>query len=100
MRTSEDAELRERALVDQQRQALARGELFFGVLFGDLGLAPAQLDALAARVEVLDEGAQQRGALPRGHQRPLHCGSRFWKNAVTPSTMSSVDSASVSCARR
>ena len=57
-------------------------------------------EALAARVEVLDEGAQQRRALLRGHQRPLHCGSRFWKNAITPSTMSSVDSASVSWARR
>jgi hypothetical protein len=33
-------------------------------------------------------------------QRPLHCGSRFSKNARTPSWMSSVEKAIVSCERR
>src|SRR5688500_4958059 len=37
----------------------------------------------------------------RGHaHRPFHCGSRFSKNAVTPSTMSSVDIARLSWERR
>src|SRR3979411_1954368 len=100
MRAAMDAELGERALVDEQRQALARGELFLGVLARDLLLPAAELDLRPARLEVLDQRAQQRGLLERRHKRPVHCGSRFSKNALTPSTMSSVDSASVSCARR
>ena len=43
--------------------------------------------------EVTDVGASRS-------QRPFHTGSRFSKNAVTPSTMSSVENASASCARR
>src|SRR6185437_10637992 len=107
-------QLGERAVVDQPRQALARGELFGSVLAGDLLLATAQLDLRAARVQILDQRAQQRSAclprvagaafggrfLGRAHQRPFHCGWRFSKNALTPSTMSSVDMASVSWARR
>ena len=50
-------------------------------------------------------GAPRWWAISRGQSigalhRPFHTGSRFSKNAVTPSTMSSVESASVSCARR
>ena len=93
-----DAELHERARVDQQRDPLARGELFALVLLGDLLLAASEHDLRAAGLQVLDQRPQQGRGL--AHYRPFHCGSRFSKNAVTPSTMSSVESASVSCARR
>ena len=91
-----DAELHERALVDQQRDALARRQLLARVLRGDLLLAAAQADLRAAGLQVLDQRAQQRGRIPRrlgaaagcrgafravAHQRPFHCGSRFSKNA-------------------
>ncbi len=108
VRFAVDAELDEGALVDQQRDALARGQLLARVLRGDLLLASAEADLRAALVQILDQRAQQRGRdgalagrrLTVVHQRPFHCGSRFSKNAVTPSTMSSVESARLSCARR
>src|SRR2546430_16222141 len=68
MRAAVDAELGERALVDQQRQALARGELFLRVLARDLLLPAAELDLRAPRFEVLHQRSQQRGLLHRGHQ--------------------------------
>ena len=111
-------------VVHEQRDPLARGQLAALVLLVDLLLPAAQPDLRAAILEVLDQRAQQRGGLLLGahvliqrtcrarvhvrarpclravHHRPFHTGSRFSKNALTPSTMSSVDSASVSCARR
>ncbi len=95
-----DAHLDEGAVVDQQRQALAGGELLLGVLAGDLLLAAALGDLRASLEQVLDQRAQQRGRLLGAHQRPFHTGSRFSKKAPTPSAMSSVDCAIVSCARR
>ncbi len=65
VRPSVDAELGERALVDQQRQPLARGELVLLVLAGDLLLAAAELRLLAPLVQLLDERAQRRA----GHER-------------------------------
>ena len=53
------AHLDERAVVDQQRQALARGQLFLLVLARDPLLAPAERDLRAARAQVLDERAQK-----------------------------------------
>ena len=92
------------AVVEEQRDALARGQLPARVLLGDLRLTAALPDLLAPRVQVLDERAQEGSPcgrlLGRAHQRPFQTGSRFSKNALTPSTMSSVDVASVSCARR
>ena len=61
MRAAVDPQLDERALVDQQGQPLAGGELVASVLGGDLLLAPAELDLLAPRVEILRERAQQAG---------------------------------------
>ena len=83
VRPAVDAELDERAVVDQQRDPLARGQLLARVLLCDLLLAAAEADLRAARVEVFDERAQQAwgcsvsvaGAVPaaaRGHQRPFH----------------------------
>ncbi len=60
-----DAQLDERALVDEQRDALARGQRALLVLAVDLLLPPAERDPRAAGFEVLDEGAQQAG-LGRG----------------------------------
>ena len=74
VRPAVDAQLGERALVDQQRQALARGELVRGVLALDLLLAAALAGALAALVEVLDERAQRRARDERVGGRPLSCG--------------------------
>ena len=110
MRPAVDAQLGERAVVDQQRDPLARGELFAFVLLLDLLLAAAISDLRAARLEILDEGTEETlGALgsrgttglgrfalrvlglgDRGraggglgaHQRPFHSGSRFSKKAV------------------
>src|SRR5204863_4886335 len=85
-----------------------RGELVALVLLRDLLGAAAELGTLATLVQVLGKRAQRRardqlvraGALGGLGHRPVHCGSRFSKNAFTPSTMSSVDSAIVSCACR
>ena len=86
---------------------LAGGELAALVLLGDLLLAAAELRLLAALVQLLGQLAERSGprqqvlGLPIGrHYRPFHCGSRFSKNAVTPSTMSSVEKVSESCERR
>jgi hypothetical protein len=50
-----DAELGEGALVDQQGEPLARGQLVLGVLALDPFGAAAQLRLLAPLVQVLDE---------------------------------------------
>ena len=94
-----DSELHERPLVREQRDPLAGGELFGGVLGLDLCLAAAELDLLAPGEQVLYQRAQQRLGL-LGHQCPFQTGSRFSKKAVAPSRMSSVENASESCARR
>ncbi len=91
-----DPELDEAPRVDQQVDPLARGQLAALVLLGDLLLAAAELRLLATSVEVVGEIAE--GGL--FHQRPFHSGSRFSKNAVTPSIASSVESSIVSWERR
>jgi hypothetical protein len=63
-----DPELDEGPGVDQQIQSLARGELVTRVLGGDLLLAPAELDLLAPRAQVLGERAQQAGGRGVGGQ--------------------------------
>src|SRR6185437_3285561 len=97
-----DPHLDPRALVDQQRDPLARGQLLALVLSGDLLGAAAEHDLLAPRAQILGERAQQAGGWSVGaqSQRPFHSGSRFSKNALTPSWMSSVENAIVSCERR
>ncbi len=108
VRAAVDAHLDEGALVDQQVDPLAGGQLAALVLLGDLLLAAAELRLLAPLVQLLGQLGQRGGArqqvlrlLLGGHAyRPFHCGSRFSKNAVTPSTMSSVEKVSESCERR
>ena len=122
VRAGVDAHLDEGARVDEQVDPLARGQLAGGVLLGDLLLAPAELRLLAALVEVVDRapsacrsfagGASGASAVLRGRRHllglgcfahpylPFHTGSRFSKNAVTPSIASSVESSIVSCERR
>ena len=56
-----EAQLGERAGVDEQVEALARGELVGRVLLGDLLLAAAELRLGAALVEVLDQRPEDRG---------------------------------------
>ena len=74
-----DAELRERALVDQQRQPLARGELALLVLARDLLLAPAELRVLATLVQLLHQRAQRRARHERVSGRALgHEGAPRW----------------------
>ncbi len=104
--------LDEGVLVDQEREALAGGQLAALVLLGDLLGAAAGPYVRPPLLEILDERAQRRprlgienreralGAASRRAHRPLHTGSRFSKKALTPSTMSSVEVASESCARR
>ena len=58
-----DPELDPRAVVDQQREPLARGQLLGGMLAGDLLLAAAELDALTLGVEILAR-ATASAALP------------------------------------
>ncbi len=109
VRAAVDPHLDEGALVDEQVEPLARGQLAALVLFGDLLLAAAKLRLLAALVQLLGEVVQRRRSrqevlrflLGAPHPYlPFHCGSRFSKNAVTPSTMSSVEKVSESCERR
>jgi len=102
-----DAHLNEGALVDQQGDPLAGGQLAALVLLGDLLLAAAQPRLLTPLVQLLGQLAQRGGARQEvllldllGHYLPFHCGSRFSKNAVTPSTMSSVVKVSESWERR
>jgi hypothetical protein len=59
VRAAVDAELDERALVDQQREALARRELVLLVLAGDLFLAAAEPGMGTTLVEVIDERAKR-----------------------------------------
>src|SRR5262249_13262767 len=117
VRTAVDAHLDEGALVDEQVDPLAGGELAALVLLGDLLLAAAELCLLPTLVQLLGQLAERRRAWEQmailgvaarggslfgaGHRSlPFHCGSRFSKNAVTPSTMSSVEKVSESCERR
>ena len=59
-----DAELGERALVDQQVDPLARGQLVRVVLLGDLLLAAAELaPARGARARSSTSGRRRRGRL-------------------------------------
>src|SRR6185369_17841970 len=104
-----DPHLDEGALVDQEVDPLAGGELAAVVLLGDLLFAAAELCLLAPGVQLRGQVGQRRsprqqvlGLLLGRHQpqRPFHCGSRFSKKAVTPSTMSSVVKVSESCERR
>ena len=120
MRAGLDAELDEGPRVDQQVDPLTGGQLAAFVLLGDLLFAAPELGRLATGVEVLDQRLHARllagldlvrrlGSLRllggvddllrlvlRGHQRPFQLGSRFSKNAVTPSIASSVPSSIVS----
>ena len=74
-----DPELGERALVDQQREPLARGELVLLVLAGDLLLASAQPRLLAPLVKLLDERAQRRARHQRVRGRALgHVSPPSW----------------------
>ena len=107
VRAAVDAHLDERALVDQQVDPLAGRELAALVLLGDLLLAAAQLRLLAPLVEVLGRartssvwGLGARAGLGRVAHFPFHSGSRFSKNAMTPSIASSVPSSIVSCELR
>ena len=56
-----DAELDECAVVDEEIEPLAGGELFPGVLCLDLLQTPAEPDLLPPGVEILDERAKQTG---------------------------------------
>ena len=79
VRPSVDAELRERALVDQQRQPLARGELALLVLARDLLLAAAELRVLATLVQLLHERAQRRARHEHVRGRAIgHEGAPRW----------------------
>jgi hypothetical protein len=59
VRAGVDAQLGERAVVDQQREPLARGQLVGRVLLGDLLLAAAQPRRRAPLVQLLDQRAQR-----------------------------------------
>ena len=67
-----DAELGEGALVDQQREPLARCQLVLLVLAGDLLLAAAEPGRPAPLLEILDERAE-RGP---GYERVGCCAFR------------------------
>jgi hypothetical protein len=54
-------QLDERALVDQQGQPLAGGQLLALVLGGDLLRTTAELDLLPARAQILGERPEQAG---------------------------------------
>ena len=60
---------------------------------------PPSARASASRARARPGRAVRRAAADAPHL-PVHTGSRFSKNAFTPSWMSSVENASVSCARR
>ena len=62
VRAAVDAELDEGALVDQQVDPLAGGQLAALVLLGDLLLAAAELRLLAALVQLLGQLGQRGGA--------------------------------------
>jgi hypothetical protein len=66
-----DAELRVGAVVEEERQALAGGELARLVLLGGLRLPAAERRGGAPLGELLDEGAQERrgGLFDGGHER-------------------------------
>src|SRR6266536_6128208 len=71
MRAPVDAELGEGALVDQQREPLASGELVVGVLAVDPLLAAAEPRPLATLVQVLHKRAQWRPLDQRVGRGPL-----------------------------
>jgi hypothetical protein len=72
-----DAELHERALVDQERDALTGRQLALPVLAGDALLAASQAGALAPLVQVLDERAQRGPRDQRSRRCPLGGGQIF-----------------------
>ena len=55
----EHVELFERVVIEEEFDALARGELALGVLGGDALLAAAETSALAASVESGEHGLHQ-----------------------------------------
>jgi hypothetical protein len=65
VRAPVDAQLDVGALVDQQVETLARGQLPALVLLGDLLLAAPQLHPLATLMEILHQRSQQRRFLHR-----------------------------------
>ena len=82
VRPAVDAQLDEGALVDQQGEPLAGGQLVALVLLGDLLLAAAELGLLAALVQVVDQRAQRwprhqgvRGRAGRASPQLLTCAS-------------------------
>ncbi len=93
----EQAELDEGAGVEEQLDALARGQLVARVLLGDRLLPAHGMRAIAALREACGEVVE--GWLA-GHQRPRKFGARFSRKAVTPSRKSSVMDTTVSCACR
>ena len=97
MLVREQAELDERAGVEEQVDALARGQLVAAVLLGDGLGATHAAGALAALREGGGEVVEGRLV---GHQRPRKFGARFSRKAVTPSRKSSVIDTTVSCACR
>ena len=86
--------------VDEQRDPLARRQLAGRVLARDPLLPAAEPRQRAPLVQVLGERAHAAGGFRFGAhahaQRPVQTGSRFSKNAFTPSWMSSVENASES----
>ena len=94
-----------RAVVDQQRDPLARGQLVGGVLPVDLLLPPAEPQPLARGVQLLDQRPQDRGRLLRGaHSRASVSATRWaWPGAqpVTsmPTSSGSAASAASSCSQ-
>ena len=56
----EHVELLEQVVIEQELDALARGELALGVLRGDALLAAAKMGALAAGVEAGEDVLHQR----------------------------------------
>jgi hypothetical protein len=69
MRATVDPELDERAVVDQERDPLTRGQLLARVLGLDLVRAASQLDLLAPRPQILGERPQQAGGRGVGGDR-------------------------------
>jgi hypothetical protein len=65
-----DPELGERAIVGEQGDPLARGELVGGMLSGDVGLAAAEQRRCPALVQIVDERSQEGrdGRIGSGHE--------------------------------
>ena len=97
MLVRQQAELGERAGVEEERDALARGQLVAAVLLGHRLLAAHGQGALTPGVQT---GGEIVEAAVGGHQRPRNLGCRFSRKAATPSRKSSVIDTTVSCACR